>query len=116
VIFRANSAIKTISGFDKCDSLGRIEIPPSVHIVGALNKCKSQEVIFEVESNVTMINGFNESESHCRIEFPRWVNYILGFNNCYSLCDVLMKVVSCVVHTFGFENTHPFILSSFQMK
>jgi hypothetical protein len=107
IIFRSDSHLKKIAGFEQCISLCRIEIPSSVEVIklAGFFKCTSlSEVIFSSESHLREIGGFGECTSLCRIEIPSSVEVIQlsGFWNCTSLYEVSFSTDSHLREIHGF--------------
>jgi hypothetical protein len=107
IIFRSDSHLRKIDGFDHCTSLCRIEIPSSVEVIELYGffECTSlNEVIFLSESHLKEINGFQQCTSICRIDIPSSVEMInmIGFYECTSLREVSFSIDSHLREIIGF--------------
>jgi hypothetical protein len=88
--------LREVSGFCRCNSLCRIEIPSSVETIGddGFYGCTSlKEVLFSSDSHFREIYGFCKCTSLCRIEIPSSVEMIWfpAFAGCTSLHVVIIR-------------------------
>jgi hypothetical protein len=106
LFFSSDSQLKSISGFEGCTSLCRIEIPSLVEIIGfdGFRRCTSlNEIIFSSDSQIKDIQGFGGCTSLCRIEIPSSVAIINGFSECTSLNEIVFSSDSQIKEISGFE-------------
>jgi hypothetical protein len=106
--------LKKISGFRKCTSLCRIEIPSSVEVIqtsGFFGCTSLNELIFSSGSHLREICGFCECTSLCRIEIPSSVEVIgpSGFRDCPLLRVVIIRAGCRLRRTEILRRIRPFI-------
>jgi hypothetical protein len=115
ILFRSDSHLKKIDGFQRCASLCRIEIPSSVEVIEFYGFCECtslNEVIFSSESHLREIHGFIDCTSLCRIEIPSLVEVIskTGFLKCTALQVVTIRAGCRMRGSKGLRNIRAFIV------
>jgi hypothetical protein len=115
VTFSADSCLREIAGFYKCNSLCRIEIPSSVEIINyyGFQECVTlNEIIFSVDSRLREIHGFQQCKSLSRINIPSSVEIISGFAclGCASLHQVTFAAGTRIRTIKGFKRLKVFFV------